>query len=78
MNITQEASSDKPTRGQWLSEQIKDYNEKNAIESDSEPTEEEISKQIRLDCIILGKLCHIYKAYVFPQPFPRTKLLFPC
>ena len=47
LNLCKETPAEKPTRGKWLSDEIENYISKNGVESDSEPTEEEISKQIR-------------------------------
>ena len=43
-----ENSKSKPARGNWLTQEVERYKRDNNVESDSEPTEEEITKQIKL------------------------------
>ena len=62
MEITNEAGECKdPSRGKFLESEMKKYQEENPALGDSEPTEEEITRQIRLPTWQPDKIKELYQ-----------------
>ena len=85
--VSTEYKPQRPQRGLYLTEKLKEYQENNPVESDSEPTEEEIRKQIKLPTKkqvesrrFQEPICHwipVEKAELCPPWLSYNKALLP-
>ena len=85
--VSTEYKPQRPQRGLFLTEKLKEYLENNPVESDSEPTEEEIRKQIKLPTKeqvesrrFQEPICHwipVEKAELCPPWLSHNKALLP-